>query len=249
MRHTCKSQSLLTAGAGPVPITGSLATLLLIILSILLAGCGSTPPASVDAEQVLGDAVDSMKTLTSFHFSYVITKPQGAKPPQGTEIVSIRGYVSLEGSMKATVDLNQSGVPLQLDFVATANTHYVQNPTSQKWQSVPADLSPLGKISLTSGAIEILERVKDAQYVATESVGGAQCYKLKGSIAAADIASIVASANADNDLDCLLWIGAEDHLVRRIQTVGAAEADEDPRLLRTIELSQFGDPVVIEVPQ
>ena len=56
--------------------------------------------------------------------------------------------------MKATVDLNQSGVPLQLDFVATANTHYVQNPTSQKWQSVPADLSPLGKISLTSGAIE-----------------------------------------------------------------------------------------------
>ncbi|OPZ75941.1 MAG: hypothetical protein BWY79_01870 [Actinobacteria bacterium ADurb.Bin444] len=59
----------------------------------------------------------------------------------------------------------------------------------------------------------------------------------------------MASANADNDLDCLLWIGTEDHLVRRIQTVGAAEAGEDPRLLRTIELSQFGDPVVIEVPQ
>lgn len=219
------------------------------LVMLMCAGCSRSAPSSVDAEEVLRAALGPMQNLSSFHFSYVVTKPQGAKPPQGTEIVSIVGDVSLEGSMKATVDLNQSGVPLQFQFVATQETHYVQNPTSQKWQSVPADLSPLGRISLTSGAIEILERVKNAQYVATESVGGVACYKLKGSIAAADIASIVASANADNDLECLLWIGVDDHLVRRIQTVGTAEVGEDPRLQRTIELSRFGEPVRIEVPQ
>lgn len=222
---------------------------MLAILGLLLAACGGSPPAPVDAQQVLTSALDSMKNVSSFHFSYAVTKPPGVKPPQGAEIVGIVGEVSLEGSMKATVDLNQSGIPLQLQLVATRDTHYVQNPTSQKWQSVPAHLSPLGRISLTSGAIEILERVKDAEYVSTESVGGVQCYKLKGSIAAADIAGIVASADADNDLECLLWIGQDDHLVRRIQTVGAAETGEDPRLLRTIELSRFGEPVVIEVPQ
>ncbi len=249
MHPTRDTKRLFTVIGRPERAASLLAAVVLAVLGLLFVGCGGTPPAPVDATEVLSAALEPMKTLSSFHFSYVVTKPQGAKPPEGTEIVSIVGDVSLEGSMKATVDLNQSWIPLQFKYVATEDTHYVQNPTSQKWQSVPADLSPLGRISLTSGAIEILERVKNAQYVSTESAGGAQCHKLKGSIAAADIASIVASANADNDLECLLWIGVEDHLVRRIQTVGTAEIGEDPRLLRTIELSRFGEPVVIEVPQ
>jgi len=228
----------------------AVALLLIVCLALLMiAGCGQTPGAPVDAAEVLRSAVEPMKTVSSFHFSYAVTKPQGAKPPQGTEIVGIVGDVSLEGSMKATVDLNQSGVPLQLQFVATEDLHYVQNPTSQKWQSVPADLSPIGRINLSSGAIQILERVRDVKYVSAEKISGVTCHKVEGAVAAADIAGIVAAANAANDLRCAVWVGVDDRLVHRIQLTGAAEIGEDVRLLRTIELSRFGEPVSIEVPQ
>ncbi|NLE74075.1 MAG: LppX_LprAFG lipoprotein [Actinobacteria bacterium] len=242
------------SNAGPhKKTTSGLPILLILVMVIALlapAGCSGRDPATpVDAAEVLRSAIEPMKIASSFHFSYAVTKPQGSKPPQGTEIVSIVGDVSLEGSMKATVDLNQSGVPLQFQFVATEDIHYVQNPTSQKWQSVPADLSPIGRINLSSGAVQILEQVRHAKYISTKKIGGVMCYEVEGSVAATDIADIVASANATTDLHCVIWIGVDDRLLHRIQLTGAAEVDEDPRVLRTIELSRFDEPLVIEVPQ
>lgn len=220
----------------------------LVLLAGLTAGCGAEPNPAVNPQDVLMAALEPMKQLKSFHFTYAITKPQGAKPSQGTEIVGIVADISMEGLMKAIVDVNQSGVPLQFQFVAAGDTHYVQNPISGQWQAVPADSSPLGRINLSSGAIRILEHIRNAQYAGKEAVGGTECHKIKGVVAAAEIAGIVAAANAEGDVACVLWIGSNDHLIRRIQLTGAAQQGEDPRLVRTMELSRFGEPVEIEVP-
>ncbi len=148
--------------------------------------------------------------------------------------------------MKATVDLNQSGVPLQLDFVATANTHYVQNPTSQKWQSVPADLESTGQDQPDFG------RYRDPGVSKMPSTLPPNRW---GSVLAEGVYRCGGRSQHRGLRKCEQRLGlpAVDRdggsRVRHIQTVGAAETGEDPRLLRTIELSQFGDPVVIEVPQ
>jgi hypothetical protein len=151
--------------------------------------------------------------------------------------------------MKATIDLLQNGVPLQVNFVALGDVHYIQDPTSQKWQGVPAALSPVGKINLNTGAIQILQKIDNLEYVDTQDVGGVKTYHLKGSVAPAEVASIVGSVSATEPFEGEIWIGVDDHLVRRIQVVGAATASEDPKTVRTIDLSAFDQPVTIEAPK
>lgn len=231
-----------------LPRGALLALLALLVIAGSAAGCGGSRPSGADASALLAEAVPPMKALSSFHFTYSVTRPQDTPPPAGTQIVSITGDVSLQGLMKATVDLDTGGVPLQFSFVATNDVHYVQNPASQKWQSVPAALSPVGRLNLSAGAVLILERVRQPVESGTERVSGVTCVRVTGKIAAEDLAELVAAADTKELLDCTIWVGKDDHLVRRIQTVGAAVANEDRRLQRLIELSAFNEPVDITIP-
>lgn len=226
----------------------SLLTVGVLCLGAVLSGCGNSAASGTDATALLAEAVAPMKALSSFHFTYTVVRPADVPAPPGTEIAGIEGEVSLEGLMEAVIDINQSGVPLQFRFVATNETHYVQNPASQEWQSVPASLSPVGKLNLSAGAVLILERVQQPTEAGSENVGGVACAKVVGKVAAQDIADLVSAANSQELLDCTIWLGKEDHLVRRIQTVGVAATGEDKRLTRVIELSAFDEPVDIDIP-
>lgn len=242
------SASHIRVGRVTLPVAVSLVLLTLLCLAVVLPGCGGSSASGADATALLAEAVAPMKALSSFHFTYTVTRPADVPAPSGTEIAGIEGDVSLEGLMEAVVDINQSGVPLQFKFVATNDVHYVQNPASQQWQSVPAALSPIGDLNLSAGAVLILERVQQPTEAGSETVGGAACVKVVGKIAAQDIADLVSAANTQELLDCTIWLGKDDHLVRRIQTVGAAASGEDKRLKRLIELSAFDEAVNIEIP-
>lgn len=222
-----------------------------ILATLALAACsgGSQSTSAVDAKKAVADAVPAMQALKSFHFVYEVVKPQGAKPAQGLDIAKITGDVTADGKMKAAIDVLQNGVPLQVNFVALGAIHYIQDPTSQIWQGVPAAMSPVGKINLSAGAIQILQKIDKLEYIDSQDVGGVKTNHLKGSIAPAEVASIVGSVSATKPFAGEIWIGADDHLVRRIQIVGAATTSEDPKTVRTINLSAFDRPVTIEAPK
>jgi LppX_LprAFG lipoprotein len=224
---------------------------LAIVATLALAACGggSQSTSAVDAQKVAADAVPAMQALKSFHFVYEVVKPQNAKPAQGLEIAKIEGDVTADGKMKAAIDLLQNGVPVQVNFVALGDVHYIQDPTSQIWQGVPAAKSPVGKINLNTGAIQILQKLDKLEYVDTQDVGGVKTYHLKGSVAPAEVASIVGSVTATKPFAGEIWIGVDDHLVRRIQIEGGATTSEDPKTVRTIDLSAFDQPVTIEAPK
>lgn len=222
-----------------------------IVATIALTACsgGSEPTLAVDAKNVVAEAVPAMQALKSFHFVYEVVKPQGAAPAQGLEIAKIVGDVTADGKMKAAIDLLQNGVPLQVNFVALGDIHYIQDPTSQIWQGVPAAMSLVGKINLNTGAIQILQKIDKLEYVDTQDVGGAKAHHLKGSVAPAEVASIVGSVSATKPFAGEIWIGVDDHLLRRIQIVGAAATSEDPKTVRTIDISAFDQPLTIEAPK
>lgn len=164
-------------------------------------------------------------------------------------ITRITGAVTIEGKMKATIDLLNRGIPLQIEFIADGDTHYVKDPTSQKWQAIPAAMSPVGKLNLSAGTIQILEKLGDPTYVGTEDLDGVEVYQLRGTVEAADVASIAGAATSDEPFVTDVWIGVEDHLVRRIEVNGAAMASEDPETQRVIALTGFNEPVTIEPPK
>lgn len=226
-----------------------LLVLLALAVAPLLTGCSKGPTSDVDPDQVFADSVTAMKALASFHFTYEVSAPQGSEPAQGTRIVRIVGDVTADGRMKAVIDVETSGVPLQLQFVAADDTHYVQDPTTQKWQSLPAQFSPVGRVNLNAGTIQILEKIADPAYVATEDVNAVQTYHMKGSVAAEDVATIAGATSTSEPFAGDVWIGVDDRLVHRIEILGAATSSEDPKTVRTITLSDFDEDVIIEPPQ
>lgn len=229
----------------------SVILVLAILTTLALAACsgGSQPTSDVDAKSVVAEAVPAMQALKSFHFVYEVVKPQSAAPAQRFEIAKITGDVTADGKMKAAIDVLQNGVPLQVNFVALGDIHYIQDPTSEIWQGVPAAMSPVGKINLSTGAIQILQKIDKLEYVDTQDVGGAKTNHLKGLVAPAEVANIVGSVSGTEPFAGEIWIGVDDHLVRRIQIVGAATAGEDPKTVRTIDISAFDQPVTIEAPK
>jgi outer membrane lipoprotein-sorting protein len=220
----------------------------LVLLAVVSPGCGGQKQ-TVDAKAVLSDAVAPMKALTSFHFTYEVVKPANAKTVEGTEVVKIVGDVTFDGRMKATIDVETRGVPLELAFIADGDTHYVQDPTSQKWISTPAERSPVGKVNLNAGAIQILEQIARPTYDGEDKAGGVACHRVKGTVAASAVTAIAGVVTTSEDFAARLWVGIDDHLVRRIELVGASSPDEDVKTTRVITLSEFNKPLSIEPPK
>lgn len=225
------------------------AVLVVVLMALVPAGCSSGNDNSVDPVQTLQESAETMKSLQSFHFTYEVNKPEDSPKSQGLEIARIVGDVVADGNMRATIDVLQNDVPFQVAFVAVGPTHYVQDPTSQKWQSMPAAFSPVGSLNLNKGTIQVLERIGDATYVDKEDIGGVQAYHLSGVVQAAEVAAIAGSTTAVEPFEGEVWIGVQDHFVRRIVVSGAATASEVEGTVRTIELSAFDEPLEIVPPQ
>jgi len=220
-----------------------------LLVSLVGAGCSGGGEATVDPAAVFAESASAMKALQSFHFVYDVENPPDAPQSSGTMIVRIVGDVTTDGNMQASIDLLQNGVPLKVEFVAAGPTHFVQDPSSQKWQGVPAAFSPVGALNLSAGTIQVLERITGLEYVGEENVGGGPAYRIKGQVEAADVAAIAGSTTAETPFEGEVWIGVTDHLVKRIVLLGAATANETAGTVRTIELSDFDKPVEIVPPQ
>jgi lipoprotein LprG len=219
---------------------------LFLLLLLLVPACSGDEEG--DAELILRDAIPAMQELSSFSFDYDVQRPQDAPPVQGTDVVSLEGSVDDQGGMKALIHILQGGIPLQLNFVAVGDTHYVENPISGAWQSIPAASSPVGQLNLGASAIQILEKVQEPEYDGRDEVGGVAVDKVTGTVAAEDVEGIVQAVSVDHSFPVELWIGVEDDLVRRIVLSGAATRSEHEETVRTIDLTGFDEPVEIEPP-
>lgn len=222
-----------------------------LVLVAVLAGAGACGGGDqqVDPDAVLKQASAAMKEIAGFHFVYEVHQPASVKPGSGLEIARITGDVNSEGSMQATIDVTQAGVPLQLGFVAVGDTHYIQAPPSQTWQSIPAEKSPVGSLSLSAGTIRILEQITDATYEGTERKGGVETYHISGMVAAGEVEAIVAMVNTTDSFPTDVWIGVEDSYVYEVDLKGAATPNEDPGIWRSIVLSDLDTFVDIQPPQ
>lgn len=223
---------------------------LIVLLSVVLASlvaCGES--ANVDPKAVLSQASTAMKSIQGFHFVYEVHVPSNAPAGGGLQIARITGDVNAKGDMQATIDVTQNGVPFSLQFVVVGSTQYIQNPLSQKWESVSVKDSPVGSLNLNAGTIRILDQLTGVSYVGEEKKGGVQTYHVKGVAAAADVAAIAGAVSTTNPFPTDIWIGVKDHLVYEVDIAGPATASEDAKIWRSIVLSNLNVSVDIKAPQ
>ena len=213
-----------------------------------LAACGG-PSGAVDTQKVLAGSSAKMKQIKGFHFVYEVHKPTSAEPGAGLEIARIIGDVNSEGNMQATIDVTQGGIPLQVKFVALGDTHYILDPLSQKWQSMAAKDSLAGSLNLSAGTIQILERITEASYQGQEGKGGTATYHIRGKTTAQDVKAIAGAVNSTGTFSTDLWIGVDNGLVYEVDIAGALTTSEDPKIWRSIVLSNLDTFIDIKAPQ
>jgi hypothetical protein len=245
----CGTKDQTKRAVRPSALALGVSLLLLLTLSIVAWGCGGGGGSkAVDPKTVLQESSAAMKKIEGFHFVYKVDRPGGI-PSKGTSVNGIAGDVNREGSMTATIDLSLNGVFLQIGFIAIGDTQYVQDPLSKKWQSVSVQDSPVGKLNLNAGTIQILDRITSPTYVGMENVAGASTYHIKGMVTAQELAAIAGAVTSTGTFPTDLWIGTNDKYVYQVQIVGAAQPDEDPAIRRTITLSNLNKPVTVKAPQ
>ncbi len=213
-----------------------------------VAACGGGGE-DVDPDAVLKQASANMKEIAGFHFVYEVHQPASAEPSSGLYIARITGDVNSEGSMQSTVDATFGGVPVSIGLVAIGDTYYFQDPLSKKWQTLAAEESPVGKLNLQAGTIQILDRIADTSYEGTESKGGTETYHIRGNVAAEEVKTIAGLVDTTDTFPTDIWVGVEDYLVYEVDIKGAATPNEDPDIWRSIVLSNLDVFVDIQPPQ
>jgi len=232
-------------------LTAILAAVLFLFVALGgLAACGGDG-AEVDPQAVLAAAAAKMKGIKGFHFVYEVHKPESARPAAGLEIARMTGDINAAGDMRSTVDATYSGLPVTVGIVALGDTYYVQDPISQKWTSVAAADSPVGQLSLSAGTIRILDRITDVSYEGTEGKGGVKTHHIKGRVADEEVKAIagLVDLGVTESFPTDIWIGVDDSFVYEVDIAGPATTNEDPKVWRSIVLSNLDTHVDIEAPQ
>jgi hypothetical protein len=218
--------------------------LVVALLALSLFGCGGGSQ-QVDPQKVLSDSAAAMQQIKGFHFVYEVHKPGNTKPGSGLEIARITGDVNSQGNMQATIDVTQNGIPLSLDFVQVGDTQYLK---LGQWQTIPVDSSPVGKLNLGTGTVQILQRMTDVKYVGEETKGGVKCYHITGNVAASEVKAIAGAVDTTDTFPVDIWIGVSDSYVYEVDIHGAATSDEPQDTWRSVVLSNHNTYVDIKAP-
>jgi hypothetical protein len=214
----------------------------LVVATALACGGGGTP---VDPQAVLAGSAAKMQQIKGFHFVYEVHKPANTKPGAGLEIARITGDVNSDGNMKAAIDVTQDSVPLTLNFVQVGDTQYLQ---VGQWQKIPIESSPVGKLNLGTGTIQILQRITETASVGEDKKGGVKCYHISGKVAAAEVKAIAGAVETTDTFPTDIWIGESDSYVYEVDVHGAATSTEPKDTWRSVVLSDLDTYVDIKAP-
>lgn len=227
------------------PYIAALIAAALIAAAALFSACGGDA-ANVDPNKVLSSSATAMQQLKGFHFVYEVHMPDNSKPAQGLQIARITGDVNAEGNMTAVIDVTQGNIPLQLNFVQVGDTQYLE--TLGTWQKIPIESSPVGRLNLGAGTIQILQQVTGAAHAGQDKKGGVKCDHITGSVSAEAVKAIATTVETTAPFPTDMWIGVSDSYIYEVDIHGPATADEPKDTWRSIILSKHNVSVDIKPP-
>ena len=107
-------------------------------------------------------------------------------------------------------------------------------------------VSPLGFFNPTVGISAMMLQLEEPKEVET---GREDVHRLTGTLPAAALSPLLGTAIQDAYVDVDLTIDAERHYLLEAIVSGRVIESDAEGIVRTIELRDFGEPIVIEPPQ
>lgn len=226
------------------------ALLLALVAFLLLAACGGEKEekaAELSVEEIVAQTTEKTSAVTSFHF--VFEAESAPTAVAGLSLTFAEGDLVVPDRLRADVAGSLSGVSLTSELVIVGDRDFLKDPFRGEWRTFEVGTSPVAFFDPAKGVLAVIEGAQELSQLASEEVGGADSYRLRGKVPVSAITPILGNPPSERLVDVELWIGTEDLLLRRIRLEGPVLEGDPEDVVRTVELSEFDEPVEIEPPE
>ncbi|MCO8273780.1 LppX_LprAFG lipoprotein [Actinoplanes sp. TRM 88003] len=161
----------------------------------------------------------------------------------GLSLRRAEGTLTKEGSAKGTAQVEQSGTPVELEFVIVGDKIYLKGPTGG-FQALPLTLAatvydPSAILDPERGIAKVLASATGATTEASEPVDGKDAWRVAATTTGEDLAGLIPGMT--NSIPAKLWIAAADkRLLKATFTLSGGTV--------TVTFTGFDAPVTISAP-
>lgn len=210
-------------------------------------GCGGSNKGGSAAAESVARSAESTKALDRFHFTLDVQNVPSTAA--GLQLTAAEGDVIVPDRARADVTGNFSGTPITTQIIAIGDRVWLKNPLSGAWQQVDVSTTPIALLDPSKGVLAVMQGISDPTDEGTENVDGVTLRKFAGTVAATDVAPLVAVAPSSLDVPVTLWIDEKTDLLHRIEIRGPVADGEPQGAVRVVEVSRFDEPVTITAPK
>jgi hypothetical protein len=207
----------------------------------------SSGPNSSDADTLLQEASAAASEVSSFHF--VLTHENGSTPlPLNLALESAEGDIGVPDSLSAHVEAEAVGINVEVDIIGIDGRTWLTNPFTRNWEELPdTNIRDFADpAALVSG---LLPSIQGAQVSDGQELDGVATRLVTGSITTDALREALGTAEPGRTVQIEAWIGADDRLPRRVRVTGALTAEEEPNVVRQVDISRYDQPVEIMPPE
>jgi hypothetical protein len=226
----------------------------MMAVMLVLSGCTGKPagtpasPSPLTPAEVLSKSYDAMQAVKSFHF--VLDHKTGGTPiAAGIDMQKAEGDIANPDKFQTKITGTLMGSAIEVSIVTVGDTSMMTNPLSNKWEVIPDSFKVLTVFDPGSGIASIIKGLSDLSDLGDTSVGGKNCYHLKGNIASEALQPLTGTTATGVPIAAEVWIDKETMLVQQVQLTGKITDSEAGGIVRTLQFSDYDKEVAIALPQ
>ena len=228
-----------------------------MLSALLLGACTSStaatptlePTSSLSALQILQRASEKMTALKSAHF---IMTDEGETSAKffGMTFQSMEGQIRLPDSFSVSVEAVTSLGFFKVNIVAAQGQAFMGDIfVKDEWNPIPFDDLPFNFANLGLTLNSIVPAIQDPVVTGVEEVGGVTSWRIEGVVSSETLKTLVTGADEGFQVALQIWIGQDQHLLRKIGIQGQVFEQDSPGVVRVLVIDRFDEPVEIVLPE
>ena len=235
-----------------VIIRRGLAGIALALGVLLLAGaCGEptpTPEPELTLDEVLERTSDHLLSFQTAQFQMIDEMESGRKFFEQT-LKSVDGKVQAPDRTDLLVNVESPVLGfVQIGIIAVGDSAMMQFASGAPWNPLPLDQVPFNFSGLGMTLSDLLPKIQNIELTGRETINGIETIRIDGDLVSEDLTNLITSADSGHPIDLTVWVDAEDQSLRQIKIVGNVFNDDGPGTSRLIILSEYDEPVDIQLP-
>ena len=228
-------------------------TTLAVGLLLLAAACGPeptpTPEPEMSIEEVLERTTAHLESFQTARFQMIDEMESGAKFFAQT-LKNVDGRVQAPNRTQMVVDVESPIMGfLEIGIVAVGDTAFMQFSSGAAWAPLPQEQVPFNFSGLGFTLSDLLPKIQNVAIAGKESLEGVQTIRIEGDLVSDDLSNLITSADSGHPIDLTVWVNEVDQSVRQIRIAGNVFNDDAPGTSRLIILSEYDEPVDIQLPE